>query len=75
MSITKGTANEEAAAPTWLAVVEDQVRELRFGIVQIVVHEGRVVQVERTERVRLSAAELNNTPPPNPVRPDHRRIS
>jgi hypothetical protein len=41
---------EDAA---WLAVVQEQVRSLRFGIVQIVVHDSRVVQIERTEKVRL----------------------
>lgn len=35
----------------------DQVREavagIRFGSVEFVIHEGRVVQIERRERVRL----------------------
>ena len=29
------------------------LRGLRFGSVEIVVHDGRVVQIERRERVRL----------------------
>ncbi len=37
----------------WLAVVRQKVSTLRFGVVQIVVHEGRVVQIECTEKVRL----------------------
>jgi hypothetical protein len=32
------------------------LRGLRFGSVEIVVHDGRVVQIERRERVRLGAA-------------------
>lgn len=40
-------------APEWLNVVRDQVEHLRFGVVQIVVHENQVVQVERTEKVRF----------------------
>jgi hypothetical protein len=32
------------------------LRGLRFGSVEIVVHDGRVVQIERRERVRLDAA-------------------
>lgn len=40
-------------APAWLKVVRDQVTNLRFGVVQITVHESRVVQIERTEKVRL----------------------
>jgi hypothetical protein len=37
----------------WLELVRKQVASLRFGIVQIVVHDSRVVQIERTEKVRL----------------------
>ena len=29
------------------------VRSVRFGSVEIVIHEGRVVQVERREKLRL----------------------
>jgi len=32
------------------------LRGLRFGSVEIVVHDGRVVQIERRERVRLETA-------------------
>jgi hypothetical protein len=32
------------------------LRGLRFGSVEIVVHDGRVVQIERRERVRLELA-------------------
>jgi len=38
---------------TWSEIVEQHVKSLRFGVVQIVVHEGHVVQIERTEKVRL----------------------
>lgn len=39
--------------PEWLALVRAQVRGLRYGVVQVVVHDGRVTQIERTEKVRL----------------------
>ena len=39
--------------PDWLVTLREQVGSLRFGVVQIVVHEGRVVQIERTEKVRF----------------------
>jgi hypothetical protein len=32
------------------------LRGLRFGSVEIVVHDGRVVQIERRERVRFDSA-------------------
>jgi hypothetical protein len=37
----------------WEGVVRQLVGTLRFGVVQITVHESHVVQVERTERVRF----------------------
>ena len=40
--------------PTWLRVVSEQVGSMKFGEVQIIVHENRVVQVERTEKVRFN---------------------
>ena len=32
------------------------VRELRFGSIEIVVHEGRITQIERREKVRFAAS-------------------
>jgi len=37
--------------------VEEQVASLQFGVVQIVVHDSRVVQIERTEKVRLDKSD------------------
>ena len=37
----------------WLEVVRRQVGSLRYGVVQIVVHDSQVTQIEKTERVRL----------------------
>ena len=47
---------------SWLELVRKQVASLRFGIVQIVVHDSRVVQIERTEKVRLDHP--HKDPPP-----------
>jgi hypothetical protein len=38
---------------SWLELVQRQVGSLRFGVVQIVVHDSQVIQIEKTERVRL----------------------
>ena len=38
----------------WEGVVRQLVGTLRFGVVQITVHESHVVQVERTEKVRFA---------------------
>jgi hypothetical protein len=42
-------------APDWAQIVVEQVKSLRFGVVQIVVHDAKVVQIERTERTRVEA--------------------
>jgi hypothetical protein len=39
--------------PEWLEVVRRQVASLRFGVVQIVIHDSHVKQIEKTERLRL----------------------
>jgi hypothetical protein len=35
---------------------------LRYGVVEIVVHDGRVIQIEKTERLRLDKASDENHP-------------
>lgn len=37
----------------WVAIVREKVEGLRYGIVQLVVHDGRVTQIERTEKTRI----------------------
>lgn len=56
----KATANIKSApgqgkieSDSWLDVVRQQVGSLNFGVVQIVVHGARVVQIERTEKIRF----------------------
>jgi hypothetical protein len=39
--------------PEWLKVVYAQVESLKFGTVQITVHDSKVVQIERVEKTRL----------------------
>jgi hypothetical protein len=38
----------------WMDLVREKVRTLRFGVVQIIVHDSKVTQIERTERTRLN---------------------
>jgi hypothetical protein len=47
------TSIQEPAPEAWLDIVREKVAAMRFGSVQIVVHEGRVTQVESTEKTRL----------------------
>jgi hypothetical protein len=40
-------------ASCWLDIVKKQVERLKFGSVNITVHENRVVQVETSSRIRF----------------------
>ncbi len=51
------TTSQETSVPAWTEIVRQQVQSVRFGVVQIVIHEGKVVQIERTEKVRLDRPE------------------
>lgn len=48
-------AVKPAVQADWLEAVRQQVNSLRFGVIQIVVHEGRVVQIDRTEKIRVDS--------------------
>ena len=41
----------------WLEAVQNRVAALRFGAVEIVVHDGRVVQIQTTEKIRIERVE------------------
>gem|GEM_PF-442444 len=47
------TAGKGEDKADWLEIVRRQVASLRYGVVQIVVHDSQVTQIEKTERVRL----------------------
>ena len=51
---TKGQAPEN---PAWLQLVRKQVGPLKFGTVQITVHDSHVVQIERVEKLRFDKPE------------------
>jgi len=37
----------------WLDLVREKVESLRFGVVQITIHDSKVTQIDRTERTRI----------------------
>jgi hypothetical protein len=47
--------DERRASADWLELVREKVQSLRFGVVQIVVHDSKVTQIERTEKTRLQS--------------------
>jgi hypothetical protein len=63
---TRLPAEEEAPAPEavtvapWLTLVAEKVKSMHYGVVQIVVHDSKVVQIERTERTRFDAPQSVN---------------
>jgi hypothetical protein len=50
---TRNAPEQGKISDFWLEVVRFQVGSLSFGVVQIVVHGARVVQSERTEKIRF----------------------
>jgi len=48
------TPSPEAQPPAWLDIVRQKVESLRYGVVQIVIHDSRVTQIERTEKTRIA---------------------
>jgi hypothetical protein len=48
-----GPTRSKESSPDWLAIVRGHVESLRFGTVQITVHDSKVVQIERNEKTRL----------------------
>ena len=50
------THTAEAVDTDWERAVVEAIRALRFGSIEIVVHEGRVVQIETREKVRFDEA-------------------
>lgn len=45
----------------WLSRIAEQVNGLEYGEVNIVVHDGRIVQIERKERKRYDDASVGRT--------------
>ena len=57
MSQIQQKAPLDAGDAKWLEMVVQHVKSLRYGVVEIVVHDSRVIQIEKTERVRLDKSE------------------
>jgi hypothetical protein len=53
-------AKGQEKLPAWLQLVRDHVASLKFGTVQITVHDSRVVQVERLEKLRFDKPEQSD---------------
>lgn len=51
----------------WLEIVREQVASLKYGVVEIVVHDSQVTQIEKTEKLRLDKPASRT--PAAPARP------
>ena len=48
------------ATPDWLEIVRVKVEELNYGVVQIVIHDNKVTQIEKTEKTRLDVPKIES---------------
>jgi len=49
---TRPAAQAAAAIP--IEAIQEAVASIRFGTVQLIIQDGRVVQIDKTEKVRLA---------------------
>lgn len=43
-----------AINPVPLEDIREAVESIRFGVVQLIIQDGRVVQIDKTEKIRLA---------------------
>lgn len=54
MSVIRLNSNAaDGAGQSWLDIVRQHVESLSYGTVEIIVHDSQVIQIEKTERLRL----------------------
>jgi|GEM_PF-1058861 len=56
-SLTDSESAEASSSAGWQEVVQRTVAGIRFGSVQVTVHEGRVTQVEAVEKTRFATGD------------------
>ena len=57
MSTARPNPNRtENTSQNWQEIVQQHVESLHFGTVEIIVHDSQVIQIEKTERLRLGKA-------------------
>jgi hypothetical protein len=57
--------NSNQTGNALLQEIENAVNSLRFGSIEITVHEGRVTQIEKREKVRFANEQSKSTPTAN----------
>jgi hypothetical protein len=55
---------QEATAPEWSAELErhilQAIKHVRYGSVEIIIHDSKVVQIERKEKIRFAPERTEN---------------
>lgn len=46
----------------WIEVIKEKLSGLRYGQILLTVHDGRIVQIERTEKTRLEPSSIKTQP-------------
>ncbi|MFO6448121.1 YezD family protein [Erythrobacter sp. NE805] len=54
MDRTEKASSQRGIVPEALAVVDEALSRLRYGTIQLTVHDGKVMQIDVTERKRLT---------------------
>lgn len=63
--MSKINSIDDHAREGWISLIERKVNGLRFGAVQVTIHEGKVTQVEVTEKTRFQQERVQGfTPSP-----------
>ena len=60
-SAQKPSAAKNEVEPKWLQLVRKQIESLKFGTVQVTVHDSQVTEVSRVEKVRLERTKPSGT--------------
>ena len=47
-------ATSETPARLPLEAIQEAVESIRFGVVQLIIQDGRIVQIDKTEKIRLT---------------------
>ena len=54
-SVTGCSSASSAAAGDHLKKIQDAVRDIRYGTVTLVIQDGRLIQIDRSEKIRLKS--------------------
>jgi hypothetical protein len=50
----KSKSQEPEPEPLPLDAIREAVKSIRYGVVQLIIQDGKVVQIDKTEKIRLT---------------------